>query len=235
MERYVKHPFREAAVSLIFPEKCRLCGREAVRPFACLCVKCRREMKRIPGTRCVFCGMSKKDCRCRKQKHMYSSVTAPFYYTGSVRDGLHNWKFRGHIEATQFFAANIADELSEELKNGRFDMLTFVPQTENDMSGRGFNQAELLAGVLGEYIGIEARPLLEKTFETLKQHDLPEYRRKGNVLGVFEVIDEELVRGKNILLVDDIKTTGTVLNECAKMLMLAGADDVFCAAAAVSK
>ena len=74
-----------------------------------------------------------------------------------------------------------------------------------------------------------------KIYETDKQHGLKHYLRKGNLTGVFDVKNPDDVAGKTILLCDDISTTGETLNECAKMLWLYGAKEIYCISVALTK
>ena len=83
-------------------------------------------------------------------------------------------------------------------------------------------------------LSLPCEDVLCKIYETARQHDLSRRMRSGNVLGVFDVHAPDVVRDKRILLCDDVCTSGTTLSECAKMLCLYGAREVFCLSATVS-
>ncbi|HOJ35800.1 MAG TPA: phosphoribosyltransferase family protein, partial [Clostridiales bacterium] len=115
-----------------------------------------------------------------------------------------------------------------------FDCVCFVPESEDVLKERGYNQSRLLAESVSRHLNVPCGELLKKLYTTKPQRTLSAAERQGNVLGVFETNPEEITAGKKILLIDDIKTTGATLDECAKSLLIAGADRVFCAVAAVS-
>jgi len=104
-----------------------------------------------------------------------------------------------------------------------YDLITFVPLYIQRQRWRGFNQAEDLA----KTIDFRALPLLIRTRSTNAQSQLNRNRRKVNVAECFEVINRDLVKNKSILICDDVYTTGSTLNACAKSLKQAGAFKVY--------
>ncbi len=115
-----------------------------------------------------------------------------------------------------------------------FDYICFVPFTESKKRKRDFNQAEVLANELSALTGIPVLDALECIYDTPPQHSLSRIYRKGNVFGIYEVKDKKAVKDKKFLLVDDIKTTGASLDECAKMLRIYEAQSVNCITFAVA-
>lgn len=213
---------------IFFPERCAFCGANPVFPGKLLCNECEDNIEFIPSPRCPKCGREVKKCRCKNIRTFYKELRAPYYNETSVRLAVDRWKFHGAVECTEIFVRDMLSLYEDEINAGLFDFVTFVPASRLTLEERGFNQSQLLAEIFCAYSSLECKDCLVKTFETPPQHTLPRYLRLGNVLGVFEVKDKEEVYGKTILLIDDIKTTGTVLNECSKMLMIAGAQDVYC-------
>lgn len=126
-------------------------------------------------------------------------------------------------------------ELSEPLANllvsfleNRFpkaDLVSFVPLTKQKLNTRGFNQAQVLAELLRGKYSLEVRSVLEKKRETINQADLKPKERRKNLRGIFRCRED--LPGKRVLLVDDVSTTGTTLNECSKVLKKAGAARVY--------
>ncbi len=129
----------------------------------------------------------------------------------------------------------IAASVKKSFPDENFDIITFIPQTKKEATKRGYNQGELLATEVGKLLAIPTEPLLVKLYETERQHSLPFLSRSGNVFGTFDVCNKALVKDKKILLIDDIKTSGSTLNECSKMLRLYEAQSVHCAVIAVSE
>ena len=217
----------------LYPDRCRLCGK-VVKYKVEVCSSCEKEAKAIRGERCLYCGDTKKDCKCRKKSMYYNGIAAAYKYEGVVRTGIRLWKFKGAERHVHFFAGKIVDAIMESFGDMKFDVITFVPQTQKESADRMYNQGEQLATAVGEKMNIPVMPLLVKIYETERQHDLYDYEKSGNVFGVFECCNKTMIKGGNILLVDDIKTSGHTINECAKMLHLYDAESVYCAVIAVT-
>lgn len=216
----------------IFPDRCCLCGN-TIEHKTIICNNCRSDAKIIRGARCLSCGKTKKDCECKGRANFYNGVVAPFVYDGAVRQGITNWKFHEAERSANFFADMIIAAMQEAYGNLKFDVITFIPQTKKETEERTYNQGEQLAMTLGEKLNIPVRSLLVKLYETERQRNLSFISRSGNIFGVFDCCNKVMTEGKNILLIDDVKTSGKSLNECAKMLHIYGAASVYCAVIAV--
>ena len=216
----------------IYPDRCCLCGK-VIEYGTKVCKDCRKEAKTIKGDRCLACGVSKKNCSCKKKSNFYNGITAPFSYEGVVRKGIKLWKFQGSERNVGFFAEMIAASVKESFGDIQFDIITFVPQTKEESAERTYNQSEKLAEEVGKRLYLPVSGLLKKIFETDSQRNLHPSERSGNVFGVFDCINKDMIQGKNILLIDDVKTSGATINECAKILHLYDAASVYCAVIAV--
>lgn len=218
----------------IYPDRCWFCNT-VIRYKTDICPECQKSVKRISGEKCISCGMSKDDCYCKGRSHFYNGITAPYMYDERVRSGILRWKYHGNIHAIKFFAKETSNSIISDFSSIKFDAITYIPQTTAEQEEREFNQSQVLAQEIGEYLKIPTKTLLKKVFETARQHDLPLYRRSGNVFGVFDCINKSEVTGKTILLIDDIKTSGQTIDECAKVLHLNDAAQVYCAVIAIAK
>lgn len=97
------------------------------------------------------------------------------------------------------------------------------------MHDRGYNQAELLAKEISKKVGVEYLPTLKKIRHNTAQSTIKDSKqRAANVIGAYRVVDAEKVKGKYILLVDDVVTTGSTVSECARILKKSGAKAVYC-------
>ncbi len=219
--------------AMLLPDRCRLCGK-VVKYGVKVCDSCRKEAKVIRGERCLACGDSKKNCNCKGKSNYYNGITAPFRYEGVVRNGIALWKFKEAERHVYFFADMVVAAIKESFGDVHFDVVTFVPQTEKESADRTYNQGEQLATAVGEKMNIPVMPLLVKIYETERQRDMEFFEKSGNVFGVFECCNKKMTNGKKILLVDDIKTSGHTINECAKMLHIYDAQSVYCAVIALA-
>ncbi len=121
----------------------------------------------------------------------------------------------------------MVDALEEFPVLGKCDVIVAVPLHRVRQRERGFNQAHLLAKGIHNLlkVGISSRNL-RRVRETTPQTDLPRSARLRNVRGIFGVMDSSEFNGKELLLIDDVYTTGSTVNECSKTLIEAGANRV---------
>lgn len=205
--------FFEHVLDLLFPPRCPFC-RTLLRDYEkSLCRKCSSSLPRVPET-----------ADSQSFRHIERCVS-PLYYTGKVRDSLLRYKFGGLRVYAKTYAALMAERL--EKRELSFDVITWVPLSAKRLRSRGYDQARLLAEEIAKRCGIECRRLLIKTADTPPQsgtHSRQE--RKANVKGVYRPDALPMIQGKNILLVDDIVTTGSTLDECARVLKASGAKSV---------
>lgn len=220
-------------IAAILPKLCIACDKR-VHEDDEFCKNCAPFIKRVSRPTCKACGRSKKRCPTQRKNMNYDFICAPFYYRGAIREGLRRFKFGNRQSSADFFANQMASFLSKEHPDEVFDYITYVPMTKTQLKERGFNQSQLLAEKLAKILNVECRSdILIKLYDIEPQHNLKAMYRQGNVAGVFDVENKEIIKGKNILIVDDIKTTGYTLNECAKMLRQYDADTVGCICTAI--
>ena len=153
-------------------------------------------------------------------------IASPLFYADKVRDSILRYKFSDRFMYAEVYGALMADCAAEHFFGG-FDLVSYIPVSRKRRKERGYDQAALLAEAMTRRWGMVSHITLQKTVDTPKQssfHDI--YRRRANVLGVFEAVDPERFHTRRILLVDDIYTTGSTMNEAARTLRLAGAKEV---------
>lgn len=226
--------FFRALINAIFPRRCAYCGR-VVSASEAACPECEKMLPRVVGEVCPRCGREKSVCVCGKAEKYYERLVAPFYFEGIVRKGIHVFKFRNGPQNARAYAEEMAKTVKERYAGIKFDFITEVPTTKKSLRSRGYSQERLLARELSKPLGIERKSgLLVKLYETKKQQGLNRLLRSGNLTGVFDVSDPDAVKGKTVLLCDDVSTSGETLNECAKTLWLYGAESVFCVTVALT-
>lgn len=215
-------------LELLFPPKCILC-RSILQPEETdLCHKCRTEQEVYPY------GRRNPEPERIYHPQFLDSLSAVWYYEGDVRRSIIRYKFHRQTHLAKPFGRFLAMKLLEQGLDD-VQMITWVPVNIFRRMQRGFDQSQLLAEAVGTQLHVEPVRLLKKIRNNRRQSTLQDASaRKANVLGAYRVVSPELVRNKIILLVDDVHTTGNTSEECARMLKLAGAKEVHCAAIAAA-
>lgn len=218
----------------LFPNRCELCG-EVIELDKKLCDNC-LDAPVISDPLCKFCGCSEADCTCKKHKNEYKRIVAPYYYRDVIVSAIHRFKDDEMPFLSNKLAKDMYDCVLREYSDIEFDLITYVPLRKLKQQKRGFNQSALLAERISKLMNVPVSPLLVKTRYTGIQHHKTAAERKAAAFGSYDVAKKykNELEGKNILLIDDVKTTGSTLNECAKMLKIYSAKSVYCAVAAIT-
>ena len=185
--------------------------------------------------------MSKKETYEAKTEQLLTPIAGRFgveiYDVEYVREGS-DWYLRAYIDKPEGVnitdCENVSRALSDVLDEEDFiadlDCITCVPMRRKNIQKRGYNQTKLLAKEISGLLGLPFVPLLKKTKDTLEQKSLSAEGRRVNVKGAFSVASKHYdLNGKNILIIDDVCTTGSTLSENARTLKSAGASRVFAA------
>ena len=201
----------------LFPRKCILCRELLSKDETDLCRACRVDMPEYPYGK-------------KKVPHV-SDLTALWMYEGHVRKSLHRYKFGRARHYAAPYGRLLAMRVRRDLPD--FDLITWVPVSRKRLRKRGYDQVELLAKAAAPELGVPAEKLLDKFRDNQANSSLKTpAERRANVLGVYRPVEPERFRGKRVLLLDDILTTGATASECARVLLTAGAEEVLFAAVA---
>ena len=148
-------------------------------------------------------------------------------YEGALKEAIHTFKYGGVFPLVRFLGDLLQPTLQTLSQDYFVDVMIPVPLHIRRLRERGFNQALLLVKELNRRIGIpyEERAL-KKIKDTPVQIALKKRERRKNLTGVFQVKDTGTIKGKSVVLVDDVYTTGTTVNECSRALLKAGAERV---------
>lgn len=219
----------KALADILFPPVCVLCDKRSHEKGFCDTCSALLEEKRVTGPLCVRCGtpfVSPKaidhECgRCLDESPSFASARSAFIYEGSVLEAVHRFKYAGDTSLAGPIARAILGSLDI---SGPF-LIVPVPLHTSKLKKRGFNQSLLIAREISKLTGepLEFRRL-KRTRDTGQQVGLKADQRRENVAGAFTLLDESMFKGRKVLLVDDVATTGATLNECSKVLKKAGAE-----------
>ena len=206
-------------LDFFFPRRCPFCGAVAGKEL--LCKKCLRSLP-FTGDHAV-------------REGTFGRCAAPLYYEDSVREAILQFKFKAKLGGLSCFGMLMA-ECAAEHYSGAFDAITWVPVSKKRLKKRGFDQTRYLTGSMCVDWHVAPIETLRKVTDNPPQSTLEtEEQRRANVLGVYEAVNAEQFRGKRLLLVDDILTTGATLSECVRVLKEAGAGEVMCLTLAMSR
>ncbi|MBQ7818009.1 MAG: ComF family protein [Oscillospiraceae bacterium] len=197
------------------------------------CVLCRKVLEHYEEDVCSACRTDAPECPMSKAKLPFiTGWCALWYYQDDIRKSILRYKFGIYRSYAHSYARLLAKKLKEEYPEG-FDILTWVPISPIRKLKRGFDQVEKLAQALAEPMGMQPVRTLRKIRHNRPQSGIsgPAHRR-ANVLGAYKVIDPQQLWGKRVLLLDDVITTGATAGECARMLLTAGAREVYVGAVA---
>lgn len=206
-------------LDFFFPRRCPFCGAVAGKEL--LCKKCLRSLP-FTGEHAV-------------REGTFGRCAAPLYYEDRVREAILQFKFKAKLGGLSCFGMLMA-ECAAEHYSGEFDAITWVPVSKKRLKKRGFDQTRYLTGSMCVDWHVAPIETLRKVTDNPPQSTLEtEEQRRANVLGVYEAVNAEQFRGKRLLLVDDILTTGATLSECVRVLKEAGAGEVMCLTLAMSR
>ena len=211
----------ENFLDLLYPPKCPFCGK--VGQARGICPACHKALPWTEGEQGL------------KTLPGGAVCAAPLWYEDLVREGILRFKFQGASAAAEPLGELIAQCAAERF-SGEFDVVTWVPVSRRRLRKRGYDQSRLLAEGACRVWGVKPEQLLRKIQDNPAQSGLSEATaRRANVLGVYEPVEPDKIQGRRVLLVDDVCTTGATLAECARTLRSAGAAQVVCAAAALTR
>lgn len=216
-------------LDLIFPPKttCLICKNAIKTGY--ICEKCKNTLKFIQGNTCSICGKPinyEGICHdCLHYGHVFRQNVSTFEYDDAMKGLIARFKYFKERHLAAFFAEYMAISL-EDMK-WPIDVIVPVPLHKSKLDERGYNQAELLARELSYRFDIFMTKALRRIRNTPTQTALHREERINNVKGAFKIMYKETVMGKNVLLIDDILTTGATLDECARVLKDSGANEVY--------
>ena len=209
--------FLNNALYFIFPPECEICGKVAKNY---ICNKCFEKLK---NEKIYNPQIKNYEIDMQNVKHLYI-----FKYEGEIRNKILSYKFKDkpylYKMFSEFFVKN--EKICGFLK--KYDIIIPVPMTRKKLAQRGYNQSELIAKEISKNIKtlIYEKNILIKVKNTALQSSLNRKKRLENVKNVYKVQNEQKIKEKNILLFDDIYTTGATCKECIKNLKESGAKEI---------
>lgn len=220
-----------AILDFLFPEKCVLCRK--IGSF--LCPDCFSYLSFDVKSLCLVCnkpsfnGLTHPSC---KTKSSIDGCFSALSYNKTAKKLIYNFKYKPYLTGLksvlgELFHESIIqnEELTSLLASGKWHMVP-IPLSSSKLRKRGYNQSEILAEELGKRLRIPVKNLLKRIIDTKTQVGLKVEERKKNIKDAFELNSKYKILNPNVLLVDDVVTTGSTLLEASKVLKKAGVKKV---------
>lgn len=203
----------EKILNLIFPEVCGFCDKKNKNN---LCKSCELLLTKY-----------QINCITKAKDKYFDYLFSALKYENIVREKIIKYKFNENSYLYKTFAKIIIknEKIYGFLK--LYDIIISVPMHKLKKSVRGYNQSELVAEEIAKQMGLKyEKDILVKSKDTQVQSTLSKVQRIQNVKDAFLITDVTKVKEKKIILIDDIYTTGSTVNECSKVLKQAGAEEI---------
>jgi ComF family protein len=241
----MKHSLKQLgnrALEVLYPKRCPLC--DGILTFGennSFCKACQDSVKWIEGKSCQKCGkpleLQRNDLcfDCSRKAHYFKQGHAMWLYEGQIKEAIHRYKYGNKKGYGKAFAWELFKYYQLNI-NWHIDMITSVPLHPDKLRERTFNQSALIADKLSEYLNIPSNNnLLMRVKNTLPQKELSDIERIHNVKDAFVFNDKYSCNGVNILIIDDVYTTGNTIDHCVKVLKNHGAHSVYFLTLAIGK
>jgi competence protein ComFC len=225
----------EGFLDLLYPDGvvCNFCGR-ALSGFHkyLICPDCFGSMEFIGDSSCIRCGKLLEAgtlCSdCRSVYHYYDRAFSLCVYHGAVKEWIYAFKYHNRPYLARPFALMMADRIKEIGLDGMIDAIAPVPLHRKKLRHRGYNQAAVLAAAVSGKLGTRLVQPLVRIKDTPPLSGLKRQQRAEQLGQAFGIKHGFCCRGiKNILVIDDIYTTGTTVDQCSRLLKEWGCDKVY--------
>jgi ComF family protein len=224
----------EGVLSLLYPPHCAKCGANTAWGVH-LCAECAGQARKIEPPFCRQCSQpfdgaieGEFTCaNCTDRTFHFDCAVARYLSRGVVREFIHRFKYDRTFYLRHPLAAWLAETLEDERIHAQpFDAFVPVPLHSARFRERDFNQAEVLADLLSKRSGQPVLKALQRIRYTTTQTRLDREQRMENLRNAFRVRHASAVHSRHLILVDDVFTTGSTVEECARVLRRAGAASV---------
>ncbi len=223
----------EVVLDILYPRHCAVC--DEILPFGggLICEECEDKPVPVSGPRCMKCGRMLYSDReeycsdCREVIHFYDRAFSVFVYNDAMQQSIFRFKYQGKQEYADFYAESIYKYLGREIMGFKADALIPVPLHKDRLKKRGYNQASLIAGRLSKLTGIKVEEdLVQRVAATMPQKNLNREERRKNLKRAF-LLSRNIVELTRVIIVDDIYTTGSTVDEMSLLLKEAGVREIY--------
>lgn len=228
-------------LGLVYPSSCIICDKILNKHELWICKNCQVKVSYVSSPTCFKCGKEINDeedeycADCMEHGRSYVCGFPAINYEEPFKSAITSFKYKNNRDNAIFFAGEIIKTRGREIKEISPEVLIPVPVHREKEKIRGYNQAELIANALGEYLNIPVdAKILHRVSNTSPQKNLDPRAREKNLCNAFKVNDT-YTKYTNVLLVDDIYTTGATIEACTKVLMKKGIKNVYYTSVCIGK
>lgn len=229
---YTKEKLVDGFLEALFPRRCPICGQVPREPKVLACSACQRGLTYVQEPMCAICGKPMRSryrlCdACIDQSHFFDRNLSVWEYSTPIKRSLYGFKYHNRREYAVFYGQQAVQRYGAWLLGWGVQVVLPVPLHRSRQRARGYNQAACFGKEVAKGLSLPYRQdLLFRRKETLPQKALSAGERSRNLHGAFFVRPEKPVY-ETVLLVDDIYTTGSTLDQCAIELKASGVEKVF--------
>lgn len=238
MIHYTTNHLKERMLEILFPSRCPIC--DSILPLSHIeekseriCKRCKKSVFYIKEPMCKTCGRmisieTKELCSdCEEKKHLFDQGKATFLYQGEIKKSLYRFKYGNRKEYACFYGEQMAKQYESWILQINPDALIPIPLHKKRFQKRGYNQAYEVAKIIGERLNIVVdNEIMQRKKDTVAQKQLSMQERKKNLNNAF-FITQNNVKYNCIILIDDIYTTGSTIDEATSVLRRAGVKNIY--------
>ncbi len=227
--------FLKGFESIIFPHYCLSCNKhiENKEHIEGVCLECLEKISFIDAPFCVSCGKNLNDNRfcfcsnCKNSTYEFSRSWSVCKYEGIMLKLIHQFKYKGFTKLHRLFSQLMIEFIQKHIPIDKIDCIIAVPLYKKRLQDRGFNQAHLLSEPIAEYFKKDYfKNTVHRFKNTPSQTKLDKYKRFNNLKNAFCVKEHSRIKNKNIMIIDDVFTTGATVSELSAALKNTGANSV---------
>lgn len=234
----VMRNMKERILEILFPSRCPICDSILPLPHIeekdnRICKRCEKDVFYIKEPICKTCGRmisieTKEQCSdCEEKKHLFEQGKAAFLYQGEMKKSLYRFKYANRKEYANFYGEQIARQYGDWILKIEPQVLIPIPLHKKRFRKRGYNQAYEVAKVIGGCLNIAVdSEIMQRKKNTIAQKQLSMQERKKNLNNAF-FIAQNNVKYNCIILIDDIYTTGSTIDEASLVLKRAGVKNIY--------
>ncbi|QFJ54001.1 ComF family protein [Pseudobutyrivibrio xylanivorans] len=234
MNSYLRYII-DVSLGLLYPKRCVACDNVLLKieKEAGFCQSCQKKIRLVGKDYCLKCGAPVNNPQaefctsCKNASHVYTQNKAVFRYSGDMKNAMYRFKYSNKRCYGKVFAKYAVKSYGKWLQQNNIEAIIPVPMYQKKERKRGYNQAEIFAKALSDVSGIPVNSkIVRRNGDTVAMKQLNSLKRKKNLLKAFSLAKND-VQFKKVLIVDDIYTTGTTMDEVAKILRSGGVQEVY--------